>query len=328
MNEPRWQVGQGNPQPPPVITPNPPPVLPQPPRKEGVSDRIKKKAPWLVPIVAFLAKAKSLLLGLKFLPLGKVLLTGGSMLASIALYSLAFGWPFAVGFVLCIFIHEMGHVFVAWRQGLPISAPVFVPFMGAVIFNKRSSKSAWDQAVMGIGGPIGGTIAGLVCWALFYATQNPFFLALAYVTFFINLFNLTPVMPLDGGWITGAVSPYLWIAGLLFLIFEFVTGHLTNPMIIVLVALSIRGVWQGLRTGRTGYGNVMPATPSQRWIMGACYVALGGFLFWSMKATGIEEMMARPPRSRQVAVRAVPSLVNDGPRTPPEISPILRIERS
>src|SRR4051794_9907967 len=144
MNDPQWQIGSSGPQAPPVITPEPPPVLP-PPEHHGMSSGTKKKASWIVTfLVALLAKLKTiglfLLSAFKYLKLGKILLTSGTMLLSIALYSIAFGWKFAVGFVVCIFIHEMGHVFVAWRQGLPISAPVFIPFMGAVIFNKRGSK--------------------------------------------------------------------------------------------------------------------------------------------------------------------------------------------
>src|SRR5205085_4714973 len=108
------------------------------------------------------------------------------------------------------------------------------------------------------------------------------------------------------------------------LIVEFVTGQLRNPLIVVLVILSIPRIWSGLRTGNTGYAGMAPATPRQRWIMGACYVALGGFLFWGMKATGVEEMMQRAPK-RQVAMAGT-LLLYDGPRTPPEISPILRIE--
>src|SRR5438105_4785474 len=112
-------------QPPPIAEPTPPPVVHQ-----GFSQSAKKKAPWILTALAFLAaKAKTALYLLygafKFLKIGKVLLTGGSMLVSIWFYAMFFGWQFAVGFVICIFIHEMGHVFVAWRQGQPITSPVF-----------------------------------------------------------------------------------------------------------------------------------------------------------------------------------------------------------
>ena len=274
----------------------PPPVLPPP--AGGARAGVKKKASWLATAALFIAaKAKVvwtfLVLALKFGSFGKILLTSGSMLFSVALYSLAFGWPFAVGFVICIFIHEMGHVFVGWRQGLPMSAPVFIPFMGAVIFNKRGSSSAWGQAIMGIGGPIGGTLAGLACWAIFAITGNMFFLALAYVTFFMNLFNLLPVPPLDGGWITGAVSPYIWIVGLVAMIAGFVMGYIRNPLVIVLVVLSLPRLWASLRSGKTGYGGVIPALPHQRLLMGFYYVGLAAFLFSCMRATNIENFVRR-----------------------------------
>jgi Zn-dependent protease len=267
--------------------------------------KMQKKAPWLAALLFVGAKIKSvfmLLFGaLKFLKLGKILLTSGTMLVSIVLYSYAFGWPFAVGFVLTIFVHEMGHVYVGWRQGLPMSAPVFIPFMGAVIFNKRGSSTAWGQAIMGIGGPVAGSLAGLACWGIYGATGSVFFLVLAYVTFWMNLFNLTPIVPLDGGWITGAVSPYLWLIGVILMVVHLFTGSIMNPLIIVLILMSLPRLWHGLRTGEASFGGVQPASPTQRWIMGACYVGLGAFLFACMAATNVERRM-QPTTHNQVAV--------------------------
>jgi Zn-dependent protease len=284
---------------------SPPELEPPPSNSPPKTNKFKKRAgPIATAAAAILAKLKTiglfLVTVLKYFKFGKILLTSGSMLISIALYSFAFGWKFALGFVLCIFVHEMGHVYVAYRQGLPISAPVFIPFMGAVIFNKRGSDSAWAQAIMGIGGPVAGTMAGLVCWGIFSYTGNMFFLALAYVTFFMNLFNMTPMVPLDGGWITLAVSPYLWMVGLAALLVMFFTGHLTNPLIFVLVILSLPRLWTSLKTGNAVYG-LQQATPNQRWIMGVCYVALGGFLFMCMSATNLERFMQKRESTPQVA---------------------------
>ncbi len=178
----------------------------------------KKLGPLGTALLFLLAKAKAALTFiipiLKFLKLGKVLLTSGTMLLSVWVYSLLFGWKFALGFVICIFVHEMGHVLAAMAYGVPVSAPVFIPGFGALILQKRGAKSAWIEAIIGIGGPIGGTISALACWAIYATTNNPLFLGLAYVAFFMNLFNMTPMFPLDGGWIVGAISPYLWAAGL------------------------------------------------------------------------------------------------------------------
>lgn len=63
--------------------------------------------------------------------LGKVLLTGGSMIVSILAYAWVFGWPFAVGFVVLLFLHEMGHYIAARQRGLDVGAPTFIPFVGA-----------------------------------------------------------------------------------------------------------------------------------------------------------------------------------------------------
>jgi Zn-dependent protease len=252
-----------------------------------------------------LAKLKTvglfLVPALKILKLGKILTTTGSMFVSVWLYSLAFGWKFAAGFVLLIFVHEMGHVFVAWRQRLPISAPIFIPFMGALIIAKAESKSAWDAAVMGIGGPIAGTIGALACWWIYSRTQSDLFLGLAYVGFMINLFNLMPVFPLDGGWITGAVSPYFWLVGLVVLVAGFVTGYFRNPMIVVLLISSLPRIWQGIRTGVAHGPGVEPATLDQKIRMAVAYLALAGALAWAVGATHKEWT---PERKNQYFRRA------------------------
>ena len=222
---------------------------------------------------------------LKFLKLGKILTTSGSMIVSVWFYSLAFGWKFAVGFVLLIFVHEMGHVVVAWRQGLPISAPIFIPGMGAIILAKAEGKSAWNQAVMGIGGPIAGALGALVCWWMYTSTQNELFLGLAYIGFMLNLFNLMPLYPLDGGWITGAVSPYLWLLGIIGLIAGFVTGTIRNPFIFILLITSLPRLWQGVRYGLAHSPGVEPATFEQKIKMGLAYVVLAGALAWAMGET-------------------------------------------
>jgi len=231
------------------------------------------------------AVASFVLPALKFLKLGKILTTSGSMLVSVWFYSLAFGWKFAFGFVLLIFIHEMGHVFVAWRQGLPISAPIFIPGFGALILLKAEGKSAWNAAVMGIGGPIAGSLGAVVCWWLYTTTQNELFLGLAYIGFMLNLFNLMPLFPLDGGWITAAVSPYLWLFGIVGLVAGFVAGYIRNPIIFVLLLSSLPRLWQGIRHGIAHSPGVEPATFDQKIKMGLAYIALAGALAWAMGET-------------------------------------------
>src|SRR5229473_947813 len=170
-----------------------------------------------VVIVKFFAKLKFFILpALKFLPI--LLKSGGTMLLSIWAYALFFGWRFAVGFVLLMFVHECGHLIVAKKFGLPVSAPVFIPFMGAFILLKDQPRNAWMEACVGIGGPMLGSLGALACNSLGEIFNMPVFIALAWFGYFLNLFNLTPVGMLDGGRIVTALSRWLWIPGFALLV--------------------------------------------------------------------------------------------------------------
>ena len=236
---------------------------------------------------------------------GKVLVTLGTMLLSIVIYAQLWGWQFAVGFVVCILIHELGHVFVAKACGHKVSAPMFIPFMGALITTQQE-KSAWEAAMIGIGGPLFGAAASIGCWAIYMATGYSLFLGLAYTSFLINLFNMLPVYPLDGGRIVGAVHPILWLAGIIGLIIGFATGFIRNPFIIVLVILSADRLIIGLRTNSVDVGYPVRTTKEQRWTMGVAYVSLAAVLAWGMGQThmtaqSIREMRQRPPIQAQPA---------------------------
>ena len=148
--------------------------------------------------------------GLKF---GKIALSAGSMVLSLAVYAAIWGWPFAAGFVALLFVHEMGHVIAARIRGLPVSAPAFIPFMGAFIMMKQRPDDAETEAYVAYGGPFLGTLA---CFAVYFwaRSQNDMLaLAIAYSGFFLNLFNLLPISPLDGGRITGVLGPRIWFLG-------------------------------------------------------------------------------------------------------------------
>src|SRR5207247_8044839 len=153
---------------------------------------------------ALLLKFKALLLSiLKFLPI--LLKTGGSMFLTIGLYVMAWGWWFALGFVLLIFVHECGHLLAAKRVGLKVGAPVFIPFMGAFIALKEAPRNAWIEAQVGIGGPLLGTAGAAMCDGLYLVSGYALFRALAYTGFLLNLFNLAPIGVLDGGRIVTAL---------------------------------------------------------------------------------------------------------------------------
>src|SRR4029077_19857116 len=161
-----------------------------------------------VVIAKFFAKLKFLILpALKFLPI--LLKSGGTMLLSIGIYATIWGWKFAVGFVLLMFVHECGHLIVAKKFGLKVSAPVFIPFMGAFILLKDQPRNAWMEACVGIGGPMLGSLGALVCHSLGETTNEPGFIILALTGYLLNLFNLTPVGMLDGGRIVTALSRWL-----------------------------------------------------------------------------------------------------------------------
>src|SRR5438445_3188982 len=189
---------------------------PPAPARPGLQERLGRLGPIGVAL-AYL---------LKYLPLAAkfglaALKTGGTMLVSMWFYASFYGWWFALGFVLCILAHELGHVYVAWRMGVPVTAPIFIPGFGALILQKRQARSAWDEALIGIGGPVAGTLAGLFCLLIYHRTGSRLMLALADTGLFINLFNLAPIFPLAGGWITGPISPRLWLIGIVGMIGAF-----------------------------------------------------------------------------------------------------------
>ncbi len=164
--------------------------------------------------LAYLAfKAKGALFALKAVPLGKLGLTMFSALAMVWVEAQRSGLGFAIGFVLLILIHEMGHGYRIRKAGLVAGWPVFIPFFGAMIALKGRTPSREVEAEIAFGGPLWGTYASLVVAGLALVTSSRLFLALAHTGFFLNLFNLVPMAPLDGGRIARAFSPKAWIVG-------------------------------------------------------------------------------------------------------------------
>lgn len=251
---------------------------PQPPRPT-VGERMKK---WLVSlgiVGALLLKFKAALIPLfKFLPL--ILKTGGSMFLSVWMYSLLFGYKYALGFVLLILVHECGHLIAAKRIGLKVGWPVFIPFMGAFIALKEAPKNAWIESQVGIGGPLLGTVGAVACYAIYAFTGMPIFRALAHIGFLLNLFNLTPIGTLDGGRIVTALSPWLWIAGLvitaalLFLNFNF--------LLLLIFIISLPRIWSLFREKTPEEVNYFQVTPWQRALMSLLYFGLVAFLVVGM----------------------------------------------
>lgn len=169
---------------------------------------------------------------LKIMPV--LLKTGGSMALSLGFYAPMFGLWFAVGLLGLLLVHEMGHALVLRAMGVPFSAPLFIPFMGAVIGMKELPRDAAKEAATAFGGPVLGTIGAAVCLAIYKATGHHLMLGLAAWGFFLNLFNLIPFTPMDGGRIIGAVSPKIWLVVLPALL---ALALLRGSPLLVLVAL-------------------------------------------------------------------------------------------
>lgn len=169
--------------------------------------------------------------------LGKVATTAGTMLVSIVAYAFIFGWWYAAGFVLLILAHELGHYIAARQRGLEVGAPTFIPFVGAWIEMKQAPHDVETEAYVAMAGPLVGTIAALVCYYLSQNYDSRLMLALAYAGFFINLFNLIPLSPFDGGRITAILSPRVWFLGVP--IFAAVFYYRPSPILILVAVLAI-----------------------------------------------------------------------------------------
>jgi Zn-dependent protease len=231
---------------------------------------------------------------LKYLKFGLPFLkTGATMLLSIWAYALVWGWKFAVGFVLLIFVHECGHLIVAKAVGLKVSTPAFIPFVGALITLKENPPNAWIEALVGIGGPILGSIGAAACIGIYYLTGNPLFLALAYTGFFINLFNLTPVGFLDGGRIVSALSPWLWVLGFIilvgFTIDRFMSMNPFNFILVIIIIACLPRLFSLFRRKTEAELRYFEVQPVQRLIMAVLYFGLIALLVLGMEFTHISQ---------------------------------------
>jgi len=205
-------------------------------------------------------------------PYGKTLIT---LVISFGAYAIFFGPWFAAGLVVMILIHEFGHVIEINRQGLRATAPVFIPFFGAAIFQREHPQSALHQAQIGIAGPLLGTVGATVAYVLYGSTHYTPLLLAAYLGFFINLFNLIPAGMLDGGWILGAVSKWFQVFGLVLLGLLVIFGGI-SPIIIVFVLLGLPTIFARFRNDRDPYYQAVPVPA--RWAMGAAWLVLAVYL--------------------------------------------------
>jgi Zn-dependent protease len=275
--------------PPPPTTPTSTPVAPEevglPPVQPR--SRLRRALGPLAALGAAGAKFAGSLKALIFLlPKLKLLTTSGTMLVSIAAYSLIWGWRFAAGFVALLFIHEMGHVIQLRREGIKASAPMFIPFLGAVVAAKSLGRNALAEARVGLAGPVLGSLGAALLIPVWHATGNPFWQALAFAGLFINLFNLLPVVPLDGGRAMAAMAPWMWFLGFA----AMVALAIAFPNPIILIILLFGGMetwrrWQARRAGGAEAADYYRVKAAHRALVAVVYIGLIAALVLGMDAT-------------------------------------------
>jgi Zn-dependent protease len=232
---------------------------------------------------------KLLLLLLSGAKLGKLFTTGGTMLLSVLLYAFVYGWRYAVGFVALLFVHEWGHYIAARQRGLNVGPMTFIPFMGAWIELKDMPHDAETEAFVGLGGPLLGSVGALGVYALARSWDLPWLLAVSYSGFFLNLFNLIPLSPLDGGRITAVLSPRIWLLGVPILGAMFLWRP--SPMLLIIALMAAPQVWKALKyRSDSPEAQTYYAVPTaKKWEYGLIYLVLAAFL--ALMTHDVHEML-------------------------------------
>jgi Zn-dependent protease len=270
------------PEPEPIFDPRP--QGPDPASERRTQGPIRRRLSAIgAAIVAVLAKLKAILV---LLPKVKLLASSGTILVSLAAYALLWGWAFAAGFVALLFVHEMGHAIALRREGIKASWPMFIPFLGAVIAARSLGNNATAEARVGLAGPILGSIGAAACVLVWQATGSDLWRALAFTGFFLNLFNLLPVVPLDGGRAMAAMAPWMWFVGFAAMI----PLAIIFPNPIILLILVFAGFetykrWQQRRSGGPAQESYYNVRPLDRALVAAVYLSLVGLLVVGMHAT-------------------------------------------
>jgi Zn-dependent protease len=216
-------------------------------------------------LVFVLGKFKWVLAALKFAKFSTLI----TMVASVWVYATLWGFPFALGFVLLIFVHEAGHALVMRQQNIPAGAPVFIPFVGAVIAMKGLPRDAYVEALVGIGGPALGTLGALLCLVVGWLSGAQIWYALAYTGLMINLFNMIPIPPLDGGRITPVLSRWVWVVGLAIGTVVFLQTR--SPLLFLILLIGVFTFFKNFKTYDPAYYN-LPA--HRRTAIGVSYFGL------------------------------------------------------
>ena len=219
-------------------------------------------------------------------PLLKFGWLGFTALFSVIVYSLIFGWQFAVGLVALLFVHEMGHAVVMKLKGIPIGGMIFIPLLGAAVIMKQMPKNAKDEAEVGIAGPIAGAIAAMFCLTIAHQNPDTVWAPLAYFGFFINLFNLIPIVPFDGGRVLGAIDRRIWIIGFIglvaFQIWSWINGN-HSLFLLLFVILAASQLWTRRSVPNTPEARAYYDVPiAERIVLGLAYFGLAAVLVLGM----------------------------------------------
>src|SRR5215218_4177723 len=271
------------------LPPAPPAPPPAPPPRSRARNALGPIGVAIAVIVKFAAKLKALLL---LLPKLKVLTTSASMLVSVAAYAVIWGWRFAVGFVALLFVHEMGHVIQMKREGVRISGMLFIPFLGAAVGARSMGGNALAEARIGLAGPVLGTLGTAALIPIAGAQDSDLLRALAFTGFFLNLFNLAPVVPLDGGRAMAAMAPWMWFAGFgALVLLAFVWPNPILILIVLFAAMETYRRWKHRKEPLEGNADYYKVAPRHRLAVAAVYIGLIALLALGMDASFIERTL-------------------------------------
>jgi len=214
--------------------------------------------------------------------LAELAATGATLLLSVLVFALFFGAWNALGFVLMLLFHELGHYIAARRRGLDVGLPMFIPFVGAWVQLKSRPHDAETEAYVGLGGPLLGTAAAVVAFYFGLHRDSALLVSIAYYGFYLNLFNLIPIPPFDGGHITAVLGPKIWLLGvpvlLALLLYRPSPLLLAMLLVVALVAApQLLAAWRREPSAlqALGYYEVGSAV---RWRYALGYLGLAGFL--------------------------------------------------
>lgn len=200
---------------------------------------------------------------------------GGSFVVTIVAYSTQYPLAVVLGFVIITLIHEVGHAVAIRAKGLRAGYMVFIPFIGGAVSLKDQARSVYDDALIGLAGPVAGTAASLICLQIYKWIDDPLWLLIAFLGFGLNLLNMVPLGMLDGGRISAAISKWMWVFGGGLMVYHVIERP--NPLLILIAVLAVFQVWASFEREKTD-PHYFEITGTQRAAIAALYFALVIFL--------------------------------------------------